>query len=218
MRLYLVRHGETYGNINRILDTAHPGTALTETGWQQVNDLVGHLADTGIGAIFSSDLTRAVQSATPLATRLGLAVNARANLREIQAGELEGETSAAAYQTFKETVESWVAGELQRTLGGPAGETGSSVLCRVDAAIQEIESLNVPVAAIFAHGSLITYWTAMRGQGISIEYLRRHPHNGGWVVLEGTLDTGYHAQYWMGQEVVPGEGTPSPGIGLVAPC
>lgn len=217
MRLYLVRHGETYGNVNRILDTAHPGTALTENGWQQVNDLVGKLADAGIATIFSSDLIRAVQSATPLATRLGITVNPRSGLREVQAGELEGETTQESYEIYKGTVEAWVGGDLDRKLGGEAGETGRSVLRRVDAVIREIESLDVPVAAVFAHGSLITYWTAMRGQGISVEYLNRHPHNSGWVVLEGSLDTGYHAKQWMGSAVVPGAGTPSPGIGLVRP-
>ena len=37
MRLILIRHGETQSNVDRLLDTAHPGAPLTATGLQQAH-------------------------------------------------------------------------------------------------------------------------------------------------------------------------------------
>ena len=72
MHLLLVRHGRTAANVDLLLDTAHPGSPLDAQGQAQAGALVDRLAGEPIEAIFSSDHTRARQTAAPLAAARGL--------------------------------------------------------------------------------------------------------------------------------------------------
>lgn len=62
MDLYIIRHGESQGNIG--LDVDDP--KLTELGEKQAELLALRLRNIKFDAILSSPLTRAVQTATPL--------------------------------------------------------------------------------------------------------------------------------------------------------
>ena len=44
-RIILLRHGQTYSNIDRIMDTRPPGAELTERGRGQAEDVGRELAD-----------------------------------------------------------------------------------------------------------------------------------------------------------------------------
>ena len=69
MRLILIRHGQTQSNVDHLLDTGHPGAPLTAEGRRQAATLVDRLAAEPIEAIYSSDLTRARQTAEPTCVR-----------------------------------------------------------------------------------------------------------------------------------------------------
>ena len=86
MRLLLIRHGETQANIDHRLDTAYPGYRLTNHGLTQAASLPGKLADEPIEAVYASPLTRAQQTAAPLAESLGLEVQVLDGVQEISAG------------------------------------------------------------------------------------------------------------------------------------
>ncbi len=58
MRLLLIRHGQTPGNVLGQLDTAHPGPGLTELGEQQAAALARSLANERIGLLYASTLIR----------------------------------------------------------------------------------------------------------------------------------------------------------------
>ena len=60
--MYIIRHGESQGNIG--LDIEDP--ELTETGHKQAELLALRLRNIKFDAILSSPLTRAIQTATPL--------------------------------------------------------------------------------------------------------------------------------------------------------
>ena len=62
MDLYIIRHGESQGNIG--LDIEDP--KLTELGEKQAELLALRLRNSKFDAILSSPLTRAIQTATPL--------------------------------------------------------------------------------------------------------------------------------------------------------
>lgn len=74
MRLILIRHCETQSNVDHLLDTAFPGAPLTDQGHAQAATLPERLAGEPIEAVFASTLTRAQQTAAPLAEALGLEV------------------------------------------------------------------------------------------------------------------------------------------------
>lgn len=102
--IHLVRHGQsTWNAVRRIQgQTAH--VPLTALGEQQARRAASQLADCGARAVFSSDLRRALQTALPIAERLGVAVTQEPDLRERSLGELEGRSSD---QVWSATCDGW---------------------------------------------------------------------------------------------------------------
>ncbi|GAB4452138.1 MAG: alpha-ribazole phosphatase [Anaerolineales bacterium] len=134
-RLCLVRHGQTDWN----LEGRYQGQSdvpLNENGRAQAKALAAQLKSFTFAAIYSSDLTRARETAQAIANELGLPVQIEARLREINQGEWEGvlvEDIKARY------AEIW----SQRTtdpasVRPPGGETVGEVAERVYAALDDI--------------------------------------------------------------------------------
>ncbi|MBR6530989.1 MAG: histidine phosphatase family protein [Clostridia bacterium] len=63
MDLYIIRHGESQGNVGLDVEDPH----LTDLGKKQAELLALRLRNVNFDAILSSPLTRAIQTATPLA-------------------------------------------------------------------------------------------------------------------------------------------------------
>src|SRR2546426_603055 len=61
--IYLVRHGQTVHNRERILQGPRLDGPLSELGLRQAQSLAGALADVGLAAVYSSPLRRARQTA-----------------------------------------------------------------------------------------------------------------------------------------------------------
>jgi probable phosphoglycerate mutase len=91
--LLLVRHGETDWNAEGRLQ-GHTDTPLNDFGRRQARALAEDLADEALDAVYSSDLSRARETAEILAGRLGLSVVLDRGLREKDWGTWEGLTSA----------------------------------------------------------------------------------------------------------------------------
>ena len=62
--IYLIRHGESEGNLKRIC-LGNTDLGLTEKGREQAEKTAKALSPVDIDAIYSSDLIRAVQTAEP---------------------------------------------------------------------------------------------------------------------------------------------------------
>lgn len=88
-RLLVVRHGRTAWNADGRIQ-GHRDIGLDATGRGQAEALAGALAGAGVHAIYSSDLSRARQTAAPLAARLGLPLRTDPGLRERAFGIFEG--------------------------------------------------------------------------------------------------------------------------------
>jgi len=89
MRIFLVRHGETDHNKNRII-MGHLPSPLNETGKKQSKILAEELKEKGIQGIYSSDLVRAAETAEIISSELNLPVNYTDKLREHTLGDLDG--------------------------------------------------------------------------------------------------------------------------------
>lgn len=86
----LIRHAENdYVKKSRLAGRM-PGIHLNEKGHQQAHALAEKLASTSIKAIYASPLERALETAAPLAERLGLPVVPRPGLLETDIGEWQG--------------------------------------------------------------------------------------------------------------------------------
>ena len=87
--LFLVRHGETVDNANKIMQGQTQGQ-LNEEGVRQAQQLREQLAGTSIDAVVSSDLKRAVDTARIVAGPHGLQVVTTPLLRERDWGSFTG--------------------------------------------------------------------------------------------------------------------------------
>ncbi|WP_103355094.1 histidine phosphatase family protein [Amycolatopsis sp. CA-128772] len=158
MRLLLIRHGQTDGNVRGALDTALPGPPLTDLGRAQADDLAARLSGEPIIAVYASQATRAQQTASPLAARFSMDVQIVDGVHEVVAGDLEGATDHESIRTYMETVRRWTLGELTPSL--PGGESGTSVRTRMLDAVGRLRAKHEQadpdgVIALVSHGGAI---------------------------------------------------------------
>ncbi len=92
-RIVAVRHGETEWNAEMRMQ-GQLDTGLSARGRWQASRVAGALAGEGIGAIFASDLARALDTAQAIARVVGLPVATDSALRERSFGIFQGHTYA----------------------------------------------------------------------------------------------------------------------------
>lgn len=90
-RFIMIRHGFSVAN-NEKRFAGHSDFPLTDIGRLQAEKCAEALKDEHIDAIYASDLSRAFETAIPVAKAHGLTVVPHKGLREIFAGEWEGKT------------------------------------------------------------------------------------------------------------------------------
>ncbi|MET1064320.1 MAG: histidine phosphatase family protein [Arthrobacter sp.] len=212
MRLLLIRHGQTPGNVLGQLDTAHPGPGLTELGERQAEALARSLANEQIGLLYASTLVRTQITATPLSTVRGLTIEVLEGLREIEAGSLEKRTDKESHLRYLGTVFGWAAGDLNRRM--PAGPSGHDFFERYDASIGQIAATaasgGAGTVAVVSHGAAIRVWAGLRASNLEAAFAARHIlANTGIVALEGDPDAGWRLIHW--------DGSPVGGLALVDP-
>ena len=105
-KILLARHGETDWNaVGRW--QGHTDRALTERGRRQAVELAERLANDEIDAVYSSDLLRAVETAEPVAKRLGLPLQTLPELREVDVGTWAGLTRDEVAERFPDGFRRW---------------------------------------------------------------------------------------------------------------
>ncbi|MBU3060179.1 histidine phosphatase family protein [Nocardia sp. NEAU-G5] len=163
-RLVLVRHGETEGNVAKLLDTRVPGLPLTERGAAQAKSFAANLPEPP-ARLFSSQALRARQTAQHIESVTGVPAQALDGLFEVQVGDLEGQGSEAAHQLFQRVYKSWHLGELDVRL--PAGETGREVLDRYLPVLEDLRATHLgPEAG--ADVLVVSHGAAMRLVGMTM--------------------------------------------------
>ncbi|WP_327143038.1 histidine phosphatase family protein [Nocardia sp. NBC_01327] len=126
-KLILVRHGETEGNVAKLLDTQLPGLPLTERGVAQAKTF-GATLITPPQRLFCSEALRARQTGGYIEAATGTPLEVLEGLQEVQVGELEGLNTQAAHEQFQDVYHAWHFGDL--SLRVPGGESGMEVLDR----------------------------------------------------------------------------------------
>ncbi|WP_258803969.1 histidine phosphatase family protein [Pseudarthrobacter sp. NS4] len=212
MKLLLIRHGQTPGNVLGQLDTAHPGPGLTELGERQAETMARSLANEPIGALYASTLIRTQITAAPLGKLHSLDVEVLDGLHEIEAGALEKLTDHESHKRYMGTVIAWAAGDLNLRM--PAGPDGHAFFDRFDAAITQVVERAAQqqhdTAAVVSHGAAIRTWAGRRAEDADHEFAARHVlANTGIVALEGDPDAGWKLIHW--------DGSPLGGLALADP-
>jgi broad specificity phosphatase PhoE len=92
--LFLVRHGESGWNRERLVQgQSRMAPGLTAAGRQDAFGAADDLAVSGADLVLASDLRRAVETALPIAARLGVPLQLEPRLRERLLGSAEGRPS-----------------------------------------------------------------------------------------------------------------------------
>ena len=125
-RLILVRHGQSFGNVERRLDTRPPGTELTPLGRDQARAFARRSGRPAMLAHAAA--TRALQTAAVIGGEVEVPPIEVAGVHEVQVGRLENRNDDDAVAEFNAIYERWHHGELDVAL--PGGETGNDVLDR----------------------------------------------------------------------------------------
>ncbi len=102
LKIILVRHGETEWNKILRIQGAKSDSPLNQKGMRQAQDLASRLENEDIKAVYSSPLKRAMNTAAAIAANQCLKVITEGALREIEAGELEGVTTAELGMRFSD--------------------------------------------------------------------------------------------------------------------
>jgi len=168
--ILLIRHGENdYVQTGRMAGRL-PGVHLNEYGQQQACELAEALAQAPIKAIYSSPLERALETAAPLAEKLGLPVNVRPGLVETGIGDWAGmELRAARKLPEWKTVQN-----APSRFRFPGGESFVEIQTRL---VNEIESIakehkGHEVVACFSHADPIKLAVAYY-MGMPLDHFQR---------------------------------------------
>ncbi|MBZ9711932.1 histidine phosphatase family protein [Deinococcus multiflagellatus] len=168
MHLWLIRHGETHGNQAGILrGAASAGDELSEKGHAQAQALAGRLAAATPRpqAVYASTYRRAQQTAEPLARALGVPVQVRPDLQEVDCGDWAGRP----YADLK------TAAHDLRLPGGGLGFRGGETFEQIAARfVHALEGLPQDQdAAVVSHGGILRIGlAALLGRDIEEVWMR----------------------------------------------
>ena len=175
LTLLLVRHGQSEWNAAGLMQGQTAHVPLTELGHQQAAQAAAELAALsrdggGPGALVSSDLHRAVQTAEHCAAATGLALSTTPALREQGYGVLEGRPSRELWDVVDWTDPHWSA---------EGGESLAQLHSRVAGYLDRLRAdPPAAVVALVTHGDTIRALQAVVA-GLGPDQMPAvTPHNG----------------------------------------
>ncbi|MCW2532214.1 MAG: Phosphoglycerate mutase [Blastococcus sp.] len=176
LTLLLVRHGQSEWNAAGLMQGQTPHVPLTELGHAQAAAAAAELAGLRPGALLSSDLLRAVQTAEHCARATGLTLETAPALREQGYGVLEGRPSRELWDVVDWTDPYWSA---------PGGESLTELHARVEAFLKHLcAEPPADVIALVTHGDTIRAAQAVAA-GLGPDAMPVvTPHNGTVTRLE----------------------------------
>src|SRR4029453_7667740 len=134
-RLYLVRHGATQLTAEDRF-SGSTGVDLSDDGRWQAAKLGERLHYEGLTAVYSSPLSRTLETAPIISGPLQLPIEERDGPAEIHHGHWEGMVRAVVEQQFAEEYAAWE--EDPFTFAPEGGESGVAVLARSLPVIREV--------------------------------------------------------------------------------
>jgi Histidine phosphatase superfamily (branch 1) len=213
-----VRHGQSVDNATNVIDTAVPGTGLTQLGQQQANTIAKVLAPQGpFAGIYTSQLLRTQQTAAPLAGMLGMNTQELPALNEIYAGAFNGWPDVSVGGLL------YLVAPVAWTLGFPIvpvlapgalhingvvfdqGFTGALQTMYANSSTSPIVASNGKITDVaFSSEFTIEVGTLMNVNNPDPLLMLTHPlSNGGVVVVQGDPQDGWTLVSWDGTPVPP---------------
>ncbi len=136
LELFLVRHGETTGNVWRVF-YGKEDYPLTQKGIIEAQDAASILQDTNPLAIYTSPLSRTLETARKIAAyHPGMAFEVEEDLREMFFGLWEGLTHYEISERFPAAWKAWSDDWWSYKI--PQGESASEMYARNTACVDAI--------------------------------------------------------------------------------
>lgn len=147
MKLYLIRHGRQCSKLCNV------DVDLCEEGYRQASLLGERLFRENIQAVYSSDLIRAVRTASAANLYWNVEHFIRPELREISFGHMEGMSDEEIGVTYKEfkTLQS----KMDQDIPYPGGECAADVVRRAMPVLMELTESGYDRIAVVTHGGVI---------------------------------------------------------------
>jgi len=192
--ILLIRHGETVGNREGLF-RGQKDFPLNENGRVQAKALAEELRAWKIDAIYSSPLSRAMETARPLADLSGLRVTEEPGFTNIRLGDWEGVAKKWVEENQPDLWKIWVS-EPER-LRRPGAETLDQVQERAFSALERIvrDEGGKMIAAV-SHRAVLKPLIASC-LGIPAPYFWKvHMDTAAYSILEYTPERGYTLTLW----------------------
>jgi len=135
VRVILVRHGETAWNRDRIF-RGREDIPLNERGLAQAQTLAAAVARIPVHAVYSSPLSRAAETARPVADRHGLAVIPEPDLVDLDYGAWQGRRAEDVEREWPAEMRIWRSAPHDCRI--PGGETLGQVRDRADRLLRRL--------------------------------------------------------------------------------
>lgn len=151
MYLYLVRHGQSEGNVARTFhgQTDYP---LTETGREQARQSAEKLRGVSFTRCCASDLSRAWDTALACLADRDVSPEACPALREQNVGDIEGLTWEEMQLRYPQVVRPYLEDWFHMT--PPGGESPEEMTARVAACMDEIIRRGEDTLVVAHYGSM----------------------------------------------------------------
>jgi alpha-ribazole phosphatase len=155
MKLLITRHGETDWNLARRYQ-GHSNVPLNQTGLRQAEQLAKRLCGEKIDAVYSSDLSRALETARQIAAGREpvLPIQTDTRWREISLGKWEGLKYEDIHAQWNDAVIRWYADPGKSP--PPDGETIFQFSERLQSGLNELKSRHKDETVLLvSHGGAI---------------------------------------------------------------
>ena len=157
MRLLLVRHGESLGNVTQVLQGRDD--PLTDRGRRQAGEIAAHLATShNVRAIYASPLARAYETAQIIGARIGIDPQPREGLAEINVGSAVGLTFENWTARFPDEARRFRTQGIDYTF--PEGESGRQLGARIAADLDRIVAAHAggdDTVIVVSHGGALAW-------------------------------------------------------------
>jgi broad specificity phosphatase PhoE len=198
-RLVLVRHGQSFGNVDKRLDTRPPGAELTPLGREQAREFA-RAATSRPGLLLHSVATRAVQTAAEISAEVDVPAAEVTGIHEVQVGDLENRSDEQAIDEFNAVYRRWIEGE--RDVPMPGGETANQVLDRYVPVLNDLRMRHLDDEewtsdiVVVSHGAAIRLTAAILAGVESSFVIEHHLNNTEAVVLAPVTDGRWSCVQW----------------------
>ena len=155
MYLYLIRHGQTDANVNKIYQ-GNANVPLNDKGKEQAKVIAWRFKSYPIESMYSSNLERALETARAINQYHDLNLNIERDLQEISLGEWQGKTREEVKSEYADFIDERRRNDDIYTTAVPGGESYQLLEKRAMAILERIvNETDEEHVAIVTHGGII---------------------------------------------------------------